>query len=97
MHRSHAARAARSVCRKKIERARVAVASQHMRKRIEEHFEDVKDATEAQESPTLPLELSDWIAGVCDEACGLVRDVPASLRTKLAPAARYLHATSPTR
>ena len=32
-----------------------------LRKRIEEHFEDVKDATETQEVPILPDHLSHWI------------------------------------
>ena len=90
-----------------------------MRKRIEEHFEDIKDATETEQSPTLPPELADWVVGVCDEvrvrprartlprrpaltsiatewcaqASALVREVPPTLRAKLAPTARYLSLT----
>jgi hypothetical protein len=33
-----------------------------LRKRIEEHFEDVKEATETHEAPTLPQHLVEWIA-----------------------------------
>jgi hypothetical protein len=32
-----------------------------LRKRIEEHFEDVKEATETQDAPRLPDELARWI------------------------------------
>ena len=67
------------------------LAREHLRKRIEEHFEDVKESTEANESPSLPKELADWIVGVCDEASNLVREVPPSMRAKLAPTSRYLH------
>lgn len=66
------------------------LAREHLRRRIEEHFEDVKEATETQESPTLPNELTEWVASLADEVCDLVREVPASLRTRLAPTARYL-------
>jgi len=66
------------------------LAREVLRKRIEEHFEDVKDSTETQESPVLPAPLVSWIVGLCDEVSGLVREVPPSLRTKLAPTSRYL-------
>lgn len=32
-----------------------------LRKRIEEHFEDVKDATETQDMPVLPAPLAEWV------------------------------------
>jgi hypothetical protein len=64
-----------------------------LRKRIEEHFEDVKEATETQEAPVLPPELAEWIVELCDQVAGLVREPPASFATKAAPAARYLQAT----
>ena len=64
--------------------------AQYLRKRIEEHFEDVKEATETQDEPRLPSDLADWAVGLCDEVCGLVREVPPSLKTKLAPVHRYL-------
>ena len=70
---------------------------QHLRKRIEEHFEDIKDATETSDSPMLPPDLAEWVVGVCDECCALVRDVPASLRQKLAPTARYLASSAAPR
>lgn len=61
-----------------------------LRKRIEEHFEDVKDATEAADAPALPDHLVHWIIGLCDEVGSLVLAVPPSMRQKVAPAARYL-------
>ena len=62
-----------------------------LRKRIEEHFEDVKEATETPDGlARLPPELAEWILGLCEEVRGLVRDVPPSMRTKLEPTARYL-------
>lgn len=64
-----------------------------LRKRIEEHFEDVKEATETQEAPVLPPELAEWIVELCDQVAGLVREPPASFENKAAPAARYLQAT----
>ena len=42
--------------------------AQVLRKRIEEHFEDVKEATESQEAPALPPALAEWIVGLCDQA-----------------------------
>ena len=68
-----------------------------LRKRIEEHFEDVKEATETQEAPVLPPELSDWIIELCDQVAGLVREPPASISTKAAPVARYLQITAERR
>ena len=64
--------------------------AQYLRKRIEEHFEDVKEATETQDEPRLPSDLADWAVVLCDEVCGLVREVPPSLKTKLSPVHRYL-------
>jgi hypothetical protein len=64
--------------------------AQYLRKRIEEHFEDVKEATETQDEPRLPSDLADWAVVLCDEVCGLVREVPPSLKMKLAPVHRYL-------
>ena len=81
----------------RLTRASSLLLRQHMRKRIEEHFEDIKDATEAAEAPQLPPELAEWVVGVCDECCALVRDVPASMRAKLAPTARYLASCSGAR
>jgi len=63
-----------------------------LRKRIEEHFEDIKEATESHEAPTLPADLAAWVVAVADEVCGLVRDVPETWRRKLAPTTRYLNA-----
>jgi len=62
----------------------------HLRKRIEEHFEDIKEATETAESPTLPTPLVEWIVTLCDEVHQLVLEVPDSMRNKLAPTAQYL-------
>ena len=64
--------------------------AQYLRKRIEEHFEDVKEATETQEEPTLPPDLADWVVVLCEEVSGLVREVPPSLQQKLQPVHRYL-------
>ena len=61
-----------------------------LRKRIEEHFEDVKEATETQEKPDLPQELADWIVGLCDQVASLVREPPASFGQKAKPVVRYL-------
>ena len=65
-----------------------------LRKRIEEHFEDVKEATETQEAPVLPAELADWIVGLCDQVAGLVREPPQSFSLKAQPIARYLQLMS---
>lgn len=54
-----------------------------LRKRIEERFEDVKAATEAQEPPSLPAELVDWVGGLCEEVCAMVRAVPPSMQNQL--------------
>ena len=69
------------------------LAREVLRKRIEEHFEDVKDATESQEQPTLPEDLQYWIVDLCEDIAKLVREPPNSLRTKLVPVAQYLQAT----
>jgi hypothetical protein len=65
--------------------------AQVLRKRIEEHFEDVKEATETQEAPVLPPELVTWLVELCDEVATLVREPAPSLRNKLAPVSRYLN------
>ena len=69
------------------------LAREVLRKRIEEHFEDVKDATETQELPTLPTELQYWIVELCEDIANLVREPPNSLKQKLTPVYRYLQAT----
>ena len=53
-----------------------------LRKRIEEHFEDIKAATES-DKPTLSEELIGWICDMCDEICGMVRAVPPSMQQNL--------------
>ena len=54
-----------------------------LRKRIEEHFEDVKSATEAQEFPTLPVHLIEWISMLCDEIRAMVLSVPPSMQNNV--------------
>ena len=67
-----------------------------LRKRIEQHFEDVKDATEASDGePHLPPELVEWITGLCDEVCSLIRGIPPSLRSRLEPTTQYLRYFTP--
>ncbi len=40
---------------------------QVFRKRIEEHFEEVKLQTESQDMPELTSDLAEWIARLCDD------------------------------
>jgi len=54
-----------------------------LRKRIEEHFEDVKATTESQERPSLPSQLVEWICTLCDDICAMVRAVPPSMQNNL--------------
>jgi len=54
-----------------------------LRKRIEEHFEDIKTATESQDKPALPEHLIAWIVELCEEIMGLVRAVPPSMQQNL--------------
>ena len=57
------------------------LARDRLRKRIEEHFEDVKDATEAEGTPLMPPHLADWIVGLCDEAASPPSSLPAAPST----------------
>ena len=59
------------------------VARETLRKRIEEHFEDVKAATEAGDRPDLPEALVEWICRLCDEVCETVRAVPPPMQQHL--------------
>jgi len=56
-----------------------------LRKRIEEHFEDIKVATESTEAPQLGLELVSWVVELCDEIAATIREVPPSIVSKLEP------------
>jgi len=63
-----------------------------LRKRIEERFEDVKAATEAvAERAALPDDLIEWICGLCDEVCAMVRAVPPSMQQNLHTLLGMLH------
>jgi len=58
-----------------------------LRRRIEEHFEDVKSATErdGHGSPALPPPLVEWLVSLCDDICEMVRSFPPLLRDRLQP------------
>jgi len=62
-----------------------------LRKRIEEHFEDVKAATESQPEH-MSVDLISWLAQLCDDVIALVRETPPSLPQKLLPVLRFMHA-----
>ena len=56
-----------------------------LRRRIEEHFQDVKGATESTEAPQMGPELVRWVVALCDEVAATVREVPPSIVSMLEP------------
>ena len=57
-----------------------------LRKRIEEHFEDIKIATDpTAEAPGLSPELVSWLVELCDEVLRVISTVPPSILSKLQP------------
>jgi len=65
------------------------VRREELRKRIEEHFEDVKTATDHLPSAISP-DLVDWLARICADIVSFVHEGPSSLPQKLMPALRFL-------
>ena len=52
-----------------------------------------RDCSRAQEEGELAPELAEWLATLCDDIVGMIRQVPPTLPAKLAPILHFLHAS----
>lgn len=59
------------------------------RKRIEEHFEDVKQATESGNTH-LPPSVVEWLNTLCDDIITKVREIPPSVPQKMGATLHFL-------